>query len=229
MRLRLSGGIRIEANMVNYGSLAAIQGLTSAFSEETMLPVLNQVAPIAVRGILVSEKGLIYLGRRANSTYIGGKIDTYPAVCVGEGEGGLSVTLEKEALEEASFRIGEDGEAHLIGLTRGKNTTSWPCFNFIIRTDWSLETLRKNTGREHDEVYAVELDPNVLRARITDDLVVADPGKNGYDRITEHGLSALLQVGKSFFGANWYQNLARELQDRYPFTMKISENDSLFA
>ena len=208
--------VDIYANKVNYGSLSALQVITSQFPEDKIRPVLDQVAPGSARGVLVSAKNeVIYLARRKNVNVASGRIDTYPAGGTGEDESDINYTLRAEAMEEAGFRIGQDGEAFLIGLTRGRNEGISPSFNYMIETDWSIDTLRRNTTPEHDKVYETPLDEKKLRERIVEDLVVPSQGRREYERITEHGLSALLQVGKVLFGNGWYKSVVGNLLDRY--------------
>ncbi len=145
-RVTFDGSVMlVEANGVNYGAVPAMRELTRMFSEEVMLPVLDQIAPISVRATLISpENGTLYLGRRANVS-VSGKLDTYPAGTVTYGYG-LGSALRKEAREEAGLEIGTDGAASFVGIARGRADGPNPHFNYIIETPWSIEKIRENLG-----------------------------------------------------------------------------------
>ncbi len=212
--------VRVSANYVNYGVLPALRELTVRYPEEVMLPVLKEIAPIAVRAVLVSEKhGSIYMARRANVSR-SGKIDTYPAGTVSEGNN-LTAALRKETKEEAGFRIDEDGTAYLIGLARGRSDAPNPNFIYIIHTHWSFEQIKKNTSaKEHDEVFRIELDDRKLREHIKNDIIHTT---EEHDNIVDIGLAAILQTGLVLFGAKWYGETLDELRCLTSPKIKIME------
>ncbi len=207
--IRVEGeDIMVEANLTNYGVLPTLREQVSIFPESVMNPVLGQIAPVAVRGTFVSFKDKkIYLARRAN-TVQSGKIETYPAGTVSEGDD-LSSALRNEAREEAGFRIGEDGNAYLIGVVRGRKDGPNPNFNYLIETDWTLEKFREKVGKEHDKVYAVDLNGDALRKFITTEFVSTT---SDHDKTPDVSLAALLQVGQSIFGDKWFEGTLEELQ-----------------
>jgi hypothetical protein len=90
-----------------------------------------------------------------------------------------------------------------------------------------VEKLRASINFEHDRVYALDLDPKTIAGEIIGRLVIANPARE-CDKITEHGLSALLQAGKTLFGDKWYGYVVEELNGRYRSYVRIREDDSLF-
>jgi hypothetical protein len=213
--------MQVEANGVNYGAVPTMRELTRLFSEEVMLPVLKQIAPISVRATLISsENGTLYLGRRANVS-INGKLDTYPAGTVTYGHG-LGSALRKEAREEAGIEIGIDGTATFVGIARGRTDSPNPNFNYIIETPWSVEKMRESLGPEHDKVYAIALDEEVLTERIVGDFVRDTPD---HDRMTDAGLAALLQACRAYFGDKWYADTKGEIGAMADPRITILERD----
>ena len=188
----------VEANLVNYGVVPSTRAIAPLFPEEIIRPVLDQVAPIAVRGVLVSdEHGSIYFGRRANVD-CSGRIETFPAGSVSEGEN-LTEALRKEAKEEAGMELGKDGEARLISLIRGRTIDTNPNFVYMIQTPWSIQKVEESLGKEHDKVYSIRLDEKILHDRLLNDFIVPT---NNHDSMTETSIGGVLEVGRIVFGMN---------------------------
>jgi len=92
-----NGVIYVDANIVNYGALPVIRDLTQIFPDSIMLPVLNQIAPLAVHALMISpNNGSMYLARRVNVD-CSGQLSTYPAGTVAEGND-IRATLREEAV-----------------------------------------------------------------------------------------------------------------------------------
>lgn len=222
-----NGNVYVEANYVNYGSMAVMRPLSISFEEERILPVMNQVAGLAMSGIMFSEKyQSIYLGRRGK-TLVGGKWMGYPAGGMNE-KSNLADTSAKETLEEAGFVLDEDGTAYLIGAVRGRYHSANPNFNYLIYTDWDFKKLWERTNKiEHDLICAVPLDEKALREYIKENLLGAKPNGEIYDKTVDNGLGNMLQAGRVHFSNGWYFDTVKELMDP-PFGIRIMENN-LFA
>ena len=193
--------IVVRVNHINYGVVPALRDLTGMFPEDLMKTVLNQLAPVAVRGVLISPKeGTLYLARRANVAQ-SGKIDTYPAGTVSEGDD-LESALRKEADEEVGLKLGNDVSAELIGIVKGRRDGPNPNFTFRMVTEKPLKEIEAGTvGKEHDKVYPIRLDEKIVQETIRG-LVLDAPD---HSRITDVGLGALLQAGRIEFTNGWYE------------------------
>lgn len=204
------GVVTVTANHINYGVLPTLRKLTEIFPEETMRPVLEQLALLAVRAVTVSPQNeKIYLARRAGSTVGSGKIETFPAGTVTEDNNDLGSALMNEAFEEAGLEI-HDYSAHLVGLVRGRGDDPIPNFIYMIETPWSLEQMQNGMGKEHDRIYTVKLDEREVREYIRTDFILRTPE---HTRASDAGLASLLQVGRTMFGDKWYSGTVNELRD----------------
>lgn len=205
--------VHIGANKVNYGALPVLRELVKIFPADEMQSVLNQIAPMAVRAVLVSrDNGMAYLARRKNVEISGG-IETFPAGTEGEDDSPLTA-LKKEAWEEAGIKIGVDGTtASFLGIGRGRTEGPNPNLFYLIETPLTLEQLfeqiRRNTNtKEHDKFYGIPWDEQILTECIVEDFVRKTPD---HAKMPDVSVLSLLFAGGADFGPEWLEDTKNEL------------------
>ena len=203
--------LHITQSKVNYGSLVALRGVAKVFPEEAVQPIMDQIRPMGVIGVLVNEKEQVfYMGRRSN-VLVSGQWMVYPAGTVGE-KSDPKQEIATEAKEEANMTLGVDGTAYLVGMARGWYHSTDPNFSYAITTDWSLRKLWENTAKnEHDLVIAVPMDEKGVVKYLKDEMFGSDANKNVYDKLVDAGIGTLLNVTRLFFGDKWYNETVAEL------------------
>ena len=222
-KLKLENGVlHFDTNLVNYGSLPTTRALMQYFPEEQMLPVINQIAPMGSIAILVNESDQFFsYARRAAKVAVSGRWHGIPGGTYSEGDDIFS-NIMREAKEELSksgreedseFEFGGDNQAYLVGLNRGRYHSLAVGLDFIIYTNWSLNRMWQNLADEHDLIRAIPLDEKALRVEILDMLFGGTPEGKTYDKLVDHGLGAMLHMGRLHFGNGWYDQMAKELTD----------------
>lgn len=232
-----SGILTLETNTTNYGSvIAARKIIPPEFTEEESLRVINNVAPIGITSIILSEKNQwAIMGKRGN-VLVGSRWHGFPNAIVNE-ESDLLRTLIEEAYEEVAIKdLFEITTPYLVGVARGRYHATNPNFNYLIYTDLSFKDIWEGSKRgvvkgtsikEHDLIVAVpiSLDEDPFSDWIKDNLKGYSFKEDKiYDKIVDVGLGCMLQAGRTHFGNKWYNRFTKELMDP-PFNTRISESN----